>query len=595
MAANPENPKEVANDDILRAIEQTNQLLAQIAEGSRGKDDKTRGTYEMPDTYEGKYTPQQTFAQLRDFFTIMQNQSTRQRPGEPSQGASMPGGLFGRMYGAAATGFDRLSQWSPRATAYANAINSGIIQPAQRVGAVATSLNQLGEMQGISAAGGDLSIGGMGFRTPFNQAAYTGAKMKFDQLLTSMDAGITFGQAGKIQEMTTGLGYKFGTSAYNNVAGGLESITKMNSLMGQDPRTAELIDRGTRYGQASVSDMVSSLSDLNDTIKNSNVSVAQAMQDAIGYTNLIAKQGGTAAMGVETSGAMQRITGLAGAVTLPLQQNGYVQAMQMKSTGLLPWQLGQMSAGQRAAMTMQSIDQLSRQLGPAPRDTVRTDASGFRHIISGQDKHDATIAQLMGVSVDVIKNMRRNYRRDQKFASLEEGFSGYEQTASRIVRGNLSESEKISRLNRISGYGGKGTFGALQERMKKAGFTQDEIQSVAKAGEGKLDDLQGSAKLAAEIRLRNKKFREIEAKKTQKQTGAANKNKITIDLTNDAKKILKINDEGGLGKAEAGKGIGTVVGTAIGAAIPVGGVLGGGVIGGMIGGAVGGMIGEELE
>lgn len=158
MPTTPENPKDVANADILRAIEQTNKLLAEIAKGGANKDRK-RGNYEMPETYEGKYTPQQTFAQLRDFFQIMQTQSTKQRPGEPSQGASMPGGLFGRMYGAAATGFDRLSQWSPRATAYANAINSGIIQPAQRVGAAATSLNQLGEMQGISAAGGDISVG----------------------------------------------------------------------------------------------------------------------------------------------------------------------------------------------------------------------------------------------------------------------------------------------------------------------------------------------------------------------------------------------------------------------------------------------------
>jgi hypothetical protein len=70
MAKDPENPKDVANNDILRAIEQTNQLLVQIAEGSRRKGDGGRDTYDMPDTYEGKYTPQQTFAQLRDFFTI---------------------------------------------------------------------------------------------------------------------------------------------------------------------------------------------------------------------------------------------------------------------------------------------------------------------------------------------------------------------------------------------------------------------------------------------------------------------------------------------------------------------------------------------
>lgn len=596
MPDNSENPRDVGNAAILQAIQDSNALLAKLTEQmpDRSGSGKKGDAFEMPETYAGRYTTQQTFQQLANLFKDLGNK--RQQSGGLSPGASTPEGIFG----TAGKLFDKAAAFTPKASGYADAINKGFIRPAQQYGAIATNLNQIGERQGVSGMGSDVGLGPFGVRMPFNDAFNRGLEMKFQAFQDSLGAGLTIGQASKAQEMTVDAGYKYGTPQYNAMKNTIEGATKINSLIGQDPRTAELIDRSTRFGGASQSDMIASITELNNTIKTSNMSVAQALQGALAYTNLLAKTGGNPAAGMRTFSEMSNITGLPGETSLALQGNGYVQAMQMKSTGLLPWQLGQMNPSQRAALTMQSVNQLSRQLGPLPAASSHMDAAGFMHTVSGQDKQDATIAQLMGVDINVIKNMRKNYGANQKYARASEGFTGYAESAMNIATGHLSESEKVARINQLNNAGGgRGTYGALIGQMKRAGFSQKEMDDVMNTG-NKLANQTGTsgARLVAEqAHFRNLQFQKILGEKTGKQEGASDRSKVMFDLTPDAKKILQVSDSKQK-KGLAGMGIGSVVGGVIGGAIgsiePFGGTAVGAMIGSSIGGSIGTTVGEEV-
>ena len=106
--------------------------------------------------------------------------------------------------------FSRISQQAPSAmnvaARYASDFNRSIIQPARSFGAMQTNLNYMGELQGLSGAGGDITIPGtnIGFRTPFNAAFGRGLEMKFEALKASMGAGITMAQQENIQNTLVG-------------------------------------------------------------------------------------------------------------------------------------------------------------------------------------------------------------------------------------------------------------------------------------------------------------------------------------------------------------------------------------------------------
>jgi len=585
MANTPSNPN-IGNSDVLAAIAETNKLLSELIRESPKSSSGGGSKFEMPETHKGEWTPQNKWSQAGSMLQDVQK-GINKFVGGPSAGASTPQGLFGR----AGNALNTASNYVPKAEAYAGVINQGVIQPAYKYGAAATDLNQMGAAQGISA--GSTQMGPLGVTMPFNPAFNRGVEMKVQALKDSMQGGVTVAQAENIQQAAVAAGYKTGGSQFNGMRHSLQALTKINPLMGQDPMAAELYTRGSRYGASSDSDFVEAANQLNDTIKNTNVSVAQALQDATAYTNLLAKTGGnpSGAAGMALSSTMQNITGLSGPTSLALQGNGYVQAMQMKGTGLMPWQLGQMDNSQRAMMTMKSVNQLGKMLGPSPGGTkITTDSAGFQHMNTAQDRQDANTAMMMGVDTAVIKNMRKNYKRDMAFGKISTGFAGYEETAGRISSSHLGESQKLAKLQALNNqFGGKGTVGALHQQMEKAGFSQDQMDKIMKAGDKASGS--GSSKLAAMAHLRNQAFQDELGKKTGKQQGASDKNKVMVGLTNDAKKLLKIEGSSDNSKVLAGAGIGTVVGGALGALsfTPVG-VAGGAMLGEMIGSEIGSVL-----
>lgn len=467
-------------------------------------------------------------------------------------------------------------------------VNQELIQPARRAGAVATGLIQTGELQGLSGAGGDITIPGtnIGVRTPFSEAGMRGLGMRVEAFRTSMQAGITMAQAENIQRSVVNAGYNQGTAGYNALNKTFQYATQMNSLIGQDPRFQEMAISGMRFGGATMQDMIETVKEINDTAGKINIGIGQMLDTSLKYRDLLAQTGGNPAMAGRMTARMAALTGLPPETSFALQNNPFVMARQMQATGLLPWQLGQMAPEERAGTTYEAFDMIARQLGPGGPTTRRTDVGGFTHISTGEDKQDATIAMLMGVDTNVVKQMKRNRGKVMARAEAADVFAGYAGTAERILGGAGSDAEKITRLRAMESGGGRGTLGALREQMKRAGASEEDVKKVMEAGK----DIGGPEghKILGKARAREMAFQEWAAEKSGVEQGG----KVMVDLTEEAKKLLKIKNNDVDGKALAGAGIGTVVGGAIGSAVPIPGVgtVAGGLIGGSVGEAIGGIL-----
>jgi hypothetical protein len=389
-------------------------------------------------------------------------------------------------------------------------------------------------------------------RTPFgNQAFMRGVGMKLEAFKDSVQAGITRGQAENIQKSVIGAGYKQGTTSYNAMKNMFQTATQMSSVIGQDPRFQEMAIAGTRFGGASQEDVLETLKGIKDATENSNISLGQMLEDSQQYARLVQQTGGGAATGMSMGYKMSALTGLPGQTTLAMQNNPFVQAKQMQTTGLMPWQLGQMSAEQRTSTMYQSFDMLSRQLGPTGPTTKRVDAGGFTHISSGSDKQDATIAMMMGVDINVIKQMRKNKGQVMRRARASDVFTGYEETGQRILESkNLTDVEKRARLHAMETGTGRGTIGELKRQMQAAGASSSQIAKVMEAG----SDIKGGSghAMLKRAQARSQAFQDWAGGESGMETGP----KVTVELSKDAKKLLKIKseDSSGLNKALAGIG-----------------------------------------
>jgi|GEM_PF-4246142 len=495
----------------------------------------------------------------------------------------------------AADFFSRLSQQGPNATnvgsRYASDFNRSVIQPARRFGAFQTNMNYAGELQGLSGAGGDVSVGPFGMRTPFNAAFGRGLQMKYEAFKDSMGAGITMGQAEKIQNTLVGAGYNYGDPQYNRLRGMFQTGTRINSAIGQDPRFQEMAIAGTRMGGASPEDMLETLKGIQDVAGKIHVSVGEMLDGSKAYGSLLQRTGGNLAAGGKMAIQMSAITGLAPQTTLALQNNPFVQARQMQATGLMPWQLGQMSAAQRANTTYQSFDMLTKQLGASGPTTSYMDAGGFRHVSTGADKSDATLSMMMGVDINTIKQMRKNRGRVMGRARAQDAFEGYTETGQRILDdSHLSNSQKMARLNAMGMNGGRGTLGALKQQMKAAGANAADIAKVMSAPGGPAGT-SGHA-IVGRAEARSKAFSDWAAKQSGKESGASDMPKVWIGLDKNAARALKItNSQDAKGKAGAGHSTILELAMAGGMAGAPFGIVGAGI--GAASAAAAGFIAEE--
>jgi len=434
------------------------------------------------------------------------------------------------------------TSYVPNALATASAINQIAIQPAQKLGGMSTSLNSLGEATGLSAAGGDISLGPFGMRTPFNAAALEGARIQASILKDSMQAGVTRGQASNIYNQLMGRGFMPDTAGFGRMKEGMLDINKFNSLLGQDPRTSEILDRSTRMGQSSVQDFVETMKTVPTAMRAGRESMSQVVQDMMAFGDFYKKQGGTYAGGTSAATAMMTASGLPGQSLLQLQQSGFVQARQMQQSGLMPWQLGQMDPQQRLMSTMQSVQMLSRQLGPTGPDKISKDRFGFTTVQKGSAKQDATIGMMLGTDAATIANIRENYAGIMTGTRLQEGFQHYEDAAKRIRGSSLSGDQKQAQLEQLDH---SRSVSSLMSSVaaKGSGFKQGEIEAIM--GEKTAE-------------LRSARFNQILAKKRQGMESKDSGPQVLIGLSDESKKYLHIKTSD-KDKANANAGNGSTV------------------------------------
>jgi hypothetical protein len=261
------------------------------------------------------------------------------------------------------------------------------------------------------------------------------------------------------------------------------------------------------------------------------------LSDMTEFGEFYKSQGGTFAQGTQAAAQMSTASGLAPDVTLQLQKSGFVQARQMQQSGLMPWQLAQMSPQERLMSSLDTVQMMGKQLGPGSPDRITKDQFGFQQVISGSQKQDATIGMMLGgIPAEQVAMMRRNANKIKRGTAIQQGFSNYQQSAERIAGSGLSESQKMSQLSSLSeGPGFKKMLGA----MKSAGFGQSDIDAVAGSNGGGTGS---SADLLKRIQGRYGTFEKQLGKLSGSNQYQNQGPQVLVGLSPEAMKMLKIKN-----------------------------------------------------
>jgi hypothetical protein len=468
---------------------------------------------------------------------------------EKEDGISRPPKLPERAAERSAQFFSKAgSNYVPAAKEFVSTVSDA----GAKYGKIATQMNQIGEMQGISGSGGDITIPGtsVGFRSPFNDALVAGLKFKAEALKTGMQAGITTGQAEEYGKTTIGMGYNQGTSGFDSIFSGLVDLNKsLGSGFASDPQVQEMLDKSTRYGTNSVKDFTDAMKDLVPAARSAHVNIKQMTSDAAAFGDLARSTGGTYLSGVQTMTAMALSTGLNGATIGRLQSSGLVQANLMRGAQLNPWQLAQATSGQRTDAMYKTIDMLYNQMGPAPKDTYTKDpTTGLMIRHSGQDKRDADVAAMLNISVEDLQKTRRTEATSKSRAVAESGFQAYTQNVAQLA----TDPKKANALAALATGQTNATQGLINA-MHNAGLDQKAIDQVMAAGPH-------GPNLTASQLVKRANAQKAEFEKLIGQTGAAENtpqgdNVVTIKLSDESRRYLQIDgDPSGETKITVGSG-----------------------------------------
>jgi len=550
----PDNIEAIGNAEVVKLLGEIKGVLSDIdisvKSGGVGAAEGEEGSQSTPPnssiTPAGKSNDMFKLASagLSKLSSSLEKKRSKQ---EQEDGISRPPKAIERSAEKGAQFFSKAgSDYVPRAKAVVDTVSKA----GAKYGAIATELNSIGEMQGISGASGDVTIPGtdIGFRSPFNPALVEGLKFKLSALKTGWRGGITTGQAEELGKATLGLGYNQGTSGFNSVFSGLVELNKsIGAGFASDPLVHEMLDKSVRYGSNSVRDFTDAMKDLVPAARAAHVNVNQMMNDVNQFGDLSRQTGGTFLNGVKTMTAMTLTTGVPALAINRLQNNGLVQANLMRGGNLNPWQLGLATYAQRNNAMYQTIDMLYNQMGPAPKDTVSRDpVTGLKVTQFGQDKRDADVAYMLGIDTADLQKMRRTEEISKKRAAVESGFQAYSQNASQLAKTNPNALKAL-----ITSQGGSNS--GLVKAMQASGLDTKQINEVLAAGPHG-PNLTAS-QMVKRAYAQKHKYEEILGNQEQEENVPQGNNVVTIRLSDASRRYLEIDgDPSGETKVTVGSG-----------------------------------------
>lgn len=403
-----------------------------------------------------------------------------------------------------------------------------------------------GAAQGYDRAGADVTIPGthIGFQLPgplrfLTEAGREGLRTSVEQVKLAARSEITKEQAAAITEAVESRGWR-GDQQRRMVqgAGDLFSLPGLNQL--NPDLGVGLMDQSLRYGNSSVKDFVETMRGLPDAAKAAKVSIDEMASGLEEMGNAVQEQGGTFREGLQRGTEFSSITGLPPQAGTKLMQNPVVQSNMFLKTGLIPQVQGLAPTGSLTGSTYDSLKQMVGIFDNMP-DTVIRGASG-KTTISGERQAIALAGQQLGLTPDEAISMWHNGKRIQTASRLETSLEGYQQERSKALRskrglgglGGLEVGDQKGRYN----------FADLENLMRSPdlNFSDKEIEGIRDAHNPAEQRARLSEAIANHV----------------PDSVEGGKDKVQIDLTDDAKRWFKQIDGNGSdlnkGKRQANKG-----------------------------------------
>lgn len=446
----------------------------------------------------------------------------------------------------------------------------------------------------------------LGFNNPLSwltsEAGQQGFGMNLDALETALGTGLSFNQAREAYGAVASQGFsnqKGGFLGFSqggdlqNIVGGLVGPLIENT--GMNPEVAAKFTDQLKTGTASISELTGALKNLGVTARETHKNVNELGEEVYNYGHTATQFGATPVQGYAAGASYARITGLGPEGAGRALENPYFQAQALQS-GVLPYAVGTLPGRSVAQLQIKSLHQLMGMFGGGVFGNQKLGPNGE---IEPSQQQLALAAHFAGVEPEQAEYLLKNEKKILKAGEAEalgtkwlKNFAGKE----RSTRNKKQETQYLSELKMLEAHH-KGTGKLREEWEAREGKFGEEGEVKLSHGEymelhreeaplnQMLKEMHIPKKQREEIynahgekkiELLEKRLAESGEPKV-KGAGAAN-NQVTVGLTKQAEKLLKI--ESGITSAQRYRnssgesGLSEVVNTAGEVAGKVGSVAG---------------------
>lgn len=335
------------------------------------------------------------------------------------------------------------------------ALGSDLRQQAARFYNYAGAIQATGVQAGGERAG-QITIPGtnIGITNPFdffnrNSAAREGLRQRVNVQRLRLMGGINGTQANQIVTGLAGSGWT-GGQGQDIAFDGIAPLVQQ----GMNPELAvNSFDQTMRQGNASLSDFVDTMSNLQESAHAARMSLDEYQQGLSQFSEVAQGLGATGVQGTRLGRGMTDALGVAPQVAAEMIQSPLVQGMALRQ-GLLPNETGLMSPTEGVQNVYTALDMAMKATAGFRNQPVK-DAAG--HVIaSGEQRQIAQVASILGpgFSTDVVQRLLRQRNFSQAAARAEpqiERLGGMEKALGQTTEG---KSTAASPYTSSAGRGG---------------------------------------------------------------------------------------------------------------------------------------------
>jgi hypothetical protein len=339
--------------------------------------------------------------------------------------------------------------------------------------------------------------------------------------------------------------------------------------LGENPATAEMLDEGTRNGNASMEEMISTIEEIPDAAEKAHEGIAQfqaTMREMGTYNESI---GGTKIEGQQQAKLLSESTGMPIQAVKGIIESPYTSSAIFRETGVPSWEQGQVPAAVKNEIGMKEFWRLAQQVGPGEARTYTT-ADGVKIHRSAKESQAARM-HLINPSVSyesALRMLREGKTGSEGRGRISADLEGWKQHFDEISgHGKEGQENELLRGTKVIDHGEGFNFGGILHNMAQLKtaqgermFNQEDLKNIrTNKGEG----YSGHGKTLAEEKY--KEVQNVINEKAGKDSNAAGSpGQVVIELSSWAKKVLQLPNKKTRIKAEAGAGENSNVNTSAG-------------------------------